>query len=37
MLDGGFKFESFEITKREILASVSIVAVMILIGVMISF
>lgn len=37
MLDGGFKFESFEITKREILASVSIVAVMILIGVLISF
>lgn len=37
MLDGGFKFEDFEITKREILASVSIVAVMILIGVLISF
>lgn len=37
MLDGGFNFEGFEITKREILTSVSIVAVMILIGVLISF
>lgn len=32
----GFDFGSFEITKREILASISIIAVMILIGVLIS-
>lgn len=32
----GFNFGDFEITKREILASVSIIAVMILIGVLIS-
>ena len=32
----GFDFGDFEITKREILASISIIAVMILIGVLIS-
>ena len=32
----GFGFGNFEITKREILASISIIAVMILIGVLIS-
>ena len=32
----GFDFGDFEITKREILASVSIIAVMLLIGVLIS-
>ena len=32
----GFDFGNFEITKREILASISIVAVMLLIGVLIS-
>lgn len=32
----GFNFRDFEITKREILASISIIAVMILIGVLIS-
>ena len=32
----GFDFGDFEITKREILASISIVAVMIMIGVLIS-
>ena len=36
MLNGGFDFGDFEITKREILASFSIIAVMILIGVLIS-
>lgn len=32
----GFDFGSFEITKREILASISIIAVMILVGILIS-
>ena len=32
----GFDFGDFEITKREILASISIIAVMILIGILIS-
>ena len=32
----GFDFGDFEITKREIIASISIIAVMILIGVLIS-
>lgn len=32
----GFDFDDFEITKREILASISIIAVMLLIGVLIS-
>lgn len=32
----GFDFSNFEITKREILASISIIAVMVLIGVLIS-
>lgn len=32
----GFQFESFEITKREILASISIIAIFLLIGVLIS-
>lgn len=32
----GFDFGDFEITKREILASISIIAVMLLIGVLIS-
>ena len=32
----GFDFSNFEITKREIIASISIIAVMILIGVLIS-
>lgn len=32
----GFDFGDFEITKREILASISIVAVMILFGILIS-
>lgn len=36
MLNGGFDFGDFEITKREILASFSIIAVMILIGLLIS-
>lgn len=36
MLNGGFDFGDFEITKREILASISIIAVMVLIGVLIS-
>ena len=31
-----FDFENFEITKREILASISIVAVMLLIGILIA-
>lgn len=34
--NNGFDFGDFEITKREILASVSIIAVMLLIGVLIS-
>lgn len=33
---GGFDFGDFEITKREILASISIIAIMLLIGVLIS-
>lgn len=33
---GGFDFGNFEITKREILASISIVAIMLLIGVLIA-
>lgn len=32
----GFDFGDFEITKREILASISIIAVMILFGILIS-
>lgn len=36
MLNGGFDFGDFEITKREILASFSIIAVMVLIGLLIS-
>ena len=32
----GFDFGDFEITKREILASISIIAVMLLIGVLIA-
>lgn len=32
----GFDFDNFEITKREILASISIIAVMILFGILIS-
>ena len=32
----GFDFGDFEITKREIIASISIIAMMILIGVLIS-
>lgn len=32
----GFDFSDFEITKREILASISIIAVMILFGILIS-
>lgn len=32
----GFDFGDFEITKREILASISIIAMMLLIGVLIS-
>ena len=31
-----FDFENFEITEREILASISIIAVMILVGILIS-
>ena len=34
--DRGWDFGNFEITKREIIASVSIIAVMLLIGVLIS-
>ena len=32
----GFQFDNFEITKREILASISIIAIFLLIGVLIS-
>lgn len=32
----GFQFQSFEITKREILASISIIAILLLVGVLIS-
>ena len=36
MRGGGFDFGDFEITKREILASVSIIAIMLIIGILIS-
>ena len=36
MRGGGFDFGDFEITKREILASISIIAVLLLVGVLIS-
>lgn len=36
MRGGGFDFGDFEVTKREILASVSIIAIMLIIGILIS-